>query len=346
MPSSAPDAPAPTSAPDSETSGAECANCAAALTGPYCAACGQRDGGGVVPLWQVTNEFLEDLVDLDLRIVHTLPTFFARPGRLTAEYVRGRRTRYIRPLRLYLFASFLLFTVLALTDVGLPFSMRPALSPAAQSKIQAEVDATRAELDALRARIGAGTTSSPADAARADALAATENGLRRAGDVLATLNGTPAAADSAVAAARPAPPSPKLPPLLAEPRAFVRTLIDRAPYLMFVLVPTFAMLLKGLYLRQRRLYLEHLVFALHVHALAFIVFAGSVVLGSFDLGTALHLDWWLALSPFGYLFLAQRHVYGQSVAATARKTVALLLAYGIILVGAVVLLIVASVAWL
>jgi hypothetical protein len=346
MPSSAPDAPAldaaPTPAPEPGTSGAECANCAAALTGPYCAACGQRDGGGVVPLWQVTNEFLEDLVDLDLRIVHTLPTFFVRPRRLTAEYVRGRRIRYIRPLRLYLFASFLLFTVLALTDVGLSVSVNSTLSPVARAKIQAEVDATRTELDALRARIG---TGSPADAARADALAATEDGLRRAGDMIATLNGT-TAADSAAGAAQPAPPSPRLARLLAEPRAFVRTLIDRAPYLMFVLVPTFAMLLKSLYLRRRRLYLEHLVFALHVHALAFIAFAGSVVLGAFDLGTALHLDWWLALSPFGYLFFAQRHVYGQSVAATARKTVALLLAYGIILVGAVVLLIVASVAWL
>jgi hypothetical protein len=137
---------------------------------------------------------------------------------------------------------------------------------------------------------------------------------------------------------------PKLVRLLREPGEFVDDLIDRAPYLMFLLVPTFALLLKGLYLRRKRLYLEHLVFALHVHALAFIAFALSAGLGALDVGTGVHLDWWLAVAPFGYLFVAMRHVYGQSPGRTIIKALALLLAYGIILVGAVVLLVVTTVA--
>jgi len=132
--------------------------------------------------------------------------------------------------------------------------------------------------------------------------------------------------------------------ILHDPRDFLRDMIDRAPYLMFLMVPTFALLLKGLYLRRGRLYLEHLIFALHVHALAFIAFALSAGIEALNVGTGWNLDWWMAAAPFGYLFVAMRRVYGQSPRITAAKALALLLAYGIILVAAVVLLAITSVA--
>jgi hypothetical protein len=356
-----------------------CTNCDAELSGAYCGACGQRAGNRVVPLWQVTNEFLEDLFDLDLRILRTFPTFFFQPGQLTVEYVRGRRRRYIRPLRLYLFSSFLLFTVLAFTNLnGFSFS----LVPSAQAT-RAEVAAARAELEAARAELGrqmeegreerakaaqvtaeaglravGSVPDSAAVAARSQQIAASvEQGMRSVEETLAGLDPTLTAARAAPAV----PPTPAgatgeltngqmdLPPgvarMLRDPGTLVDDLIDRAPYLMFLLVPTFALLLKALYLRRRRLYLEHLIFALHVHALAFIAFALGAGLGALGWGTAAHLDGWMAAAPFGYLFVALRRVYGQPPGVTAVKALALLLAYGIILVVAVVLLVLATVTW-
>jgi hypothetical protein len=114
---------------------------------------------------------------------------------------------------------------------------------------------------------------------------------------------------------------------------------------MFVLVPTFALLLKLMYLRRKRLYLEHLIFALHVHALAFIAFALSAGLGALDLAPSWHLDGWMAAAPFGYLFVAMRRVYRQSLSVTALKALGLLFAYGIILAAAIVLLVIATVAF-
>jgi hypothetical protein len=139
---------------------------------------------------------------------------------------------------------------------------------------------------------------------------------------------------------------PKVLRILQDPGKLVDDLIDRAPYLMFLLVPTFALLLKALYLRRSRLYLEHLIFALHVHALAFIAFALSAGIGALGWETSAHLDGWMAVAPFGYLFAALQRVYGQSPGVTAAKAVALLLAYGIILVAAVVLLVWITVAWM
>ena len=343
--------------PSPTSSSPECTNCGTPIADTYCGTCGQRAANRIVPLWQVTNELLEDLFDLDLRVLRTLPTFFLRPGRLTVEYVQGRRRRYIRPLRLYLFSSFLLFTVLAFTSLdGLSFVSAPFTEAS-----QADVTAARAELEALRAGLsGRGATGAPGDSAtpsplRSGGLGNTERAeLQRVDDALAAVESLlatpgPTTGDSAGAvragpsAPQEQPPPPKIVRLLRDPGAFVDKMLDRAPYLMFLLVPTFALLLKGLYLRRGRLYLEHLIFALHVHALAFIAFALSVGLGALDAGTALQLDWWLAVSPFAYLFVAMRHVYGQSLLSTLNKMTVLLIAYGIILAGGVVVLVVATV---
>lgn len=348
----------------------QCANCEAPLQATYCGVCGQRAANCIVPLWQVTNEFLEDLWDLDLRILRTFPTFFFRPGQLTVEYVGGRRRRYIRPLRLYLFSSFLLFTVLAFTNLsGFSFSFGPTT---AQS--QAEVAAARAELEAARVELArqfapAGSGAEPGVAAsvfpdsthRQQVAASVEQGMKSVDEALAALSPAPATSQQneaipagpslALAGAvqeladGPAPLQPKVDRILRDPGALADDLIDRAPYLMFLLVPTFALLLKGLYLRRKRLYLEHLIFALHVHALAFIAFAASAGIGALGWGTSVHLDWWMGVVPFGYLFFALRRVYGQSPGVTILKAAVLLGAYGIILVAALVVLVVATVAF-
>ena len=347
-----------------------CANCGAPLQATYCGVCGQRAVNRVVPLWQVTNEFLEDLFDLDLRILRTFPTFFFRPGMLTVEYVRGRRRRYIRPLRLYLFSSFLLFTVLALTNLN-GFSFSFGSSP---EVAQAEVEAARAELEAVRAELARqmGPASPEAAAGTAGDLiqdsthrpqvaASVDQGMKSVDEALSALGPVLAKQQSGTTPAA-SPPTligtvddltdgsaalqGKALRILRDPGKLVGDLIDRAPYLMFLLVPTFALLLKALYVRRKRLYLEHLIFALHVHALAFIAFAVSAGLGTLNWGTSVHLDWWMAVAPFGYLFLALRRVYGQSPGVTAAKAIALLLAYGIILVAAVVLLVLMTVAWM
>jgi len=360
--------PEPESAANSQVEQEQCANCGTPLQNTYCGVCGQRAATRIVPLWQVTNEFLEDLFDLDLRILRTFPTFFLRPGALTVEYVRGRRRRYIRPLRLYLFSSFLLFTVLAFTNLN-GFSVSFGSSAATQ----AEMAAARAELAAVRAELarqfnptgpdtaaGTGGALVPDSAHQQRVAASVGQGMKTVDEVLVALGPTLAAqADGADPAATPSlvgtvealtdgpvALEPKVLRMLQDPGTLVDDLIDRAPYLMFVLVPTFALLLKGLYVRRKRLYLEHLIFALHVHALAFIAFAVSAGVGALGWGTSAHLDWWMAVAPFGYLFVALRRVYGQAPGVTAAKAVALLLAYGIILVVAVVLLVLMTVAWM
>jgi hypothetical protein len=87
-----------------------CANCGTVLTGAFCATCGQsahvhRSVG------HIFEEFLHGIWHFDSKAWRTLPRLIFAPGRLTRDYVYGKRAGYIAPLALFLFSIFLMFFV-------------------------------------------------------------------------------------------------------------------------------------------------------------------------------------------------------------------------------------------
>lgn len=98
---------------DAHARSSHCHDCGEPLTGPYCAACGQKDEARIVPLGHLLHEVFHDLAHLDARFFRTLKALL-RPGLLTREYLAGRRTRWFPPFRLYLMVSLLFFAVTAL----------------------------------------------------------------------------------------------------------------------------------------------------------------------------------------------------------------------------------------
>ena len=95
-----------------------CRNCGEALAGQYCSHCGQREGRGDLSFGEVAGELLQDILNWDSRFWRTLVPLMFRPGFLTAEYIAGRRARYVPPFRLYLIVSFVLFLVVSLLAGG------------------------------------------------------------------------------------------------------------------------------------------------------------------------------------------------------------------------------------
>ncbi len=59
---------------------------------------------------------------------------------------------------------------------------------------------------------------------------------------------------------------------------FLAEMWDKAPIYMFTLLPFMALVMKFLYIRRKRLYIEHLIFMLHIHAFAFFAIAIDIVL--------------------------------------------------------------------
>jgi hypothetical protein len=98
----------------SPASAAECPNCHAPVEDPWCSKCGQKQSD-LDPTWHdLLHETLHEFLHLDGKIFRTARKLFLEPGELTAEFLRGRRARYIGALRLYLTFSVLFFVLTAL----------------------------------------------------------------------------------------------------------------------------------------------------------------------------------------------------------------------------------------
>jgi hypothetical protein len=92
---------------------AECRNCRAALAGPYCAACGQRDVTPDPTVRELAVDAAQEMLGVDGKLAATMRRL-PRPGRLTVDYLAGRRAAHVGPVRVYLVVSAVLFAVMAL----------------------------------------------------------------------------------------------------------------------------------------------------------------------------------------------------------------------------------------
>jgi hypothetical protein len=104
---------------------------------------------------------------------------------------------------------------------------------------------------------------------------------------------------------------------------FLNTLRDHIPTMMLCCVPLFAFVLKVLYFRQRRFYVEHLVYALNIHTFAYvaIVVITLVAMGVQRGMPALKgpVIFILSVAAVVQVFLSIRRVYRQSWFMTTVK---------------------------
>lgn len=218
-----PPEPPPASAPS-----ATCDNCAAPLDGEFCGRCGQSTWSLDLPVGDFAREVAGEALGLDSRLRRTLPALLFRPGRVAAEFVAGRRARYVPPIRLYLFASFAMFLVLS---VGTGVQVRGLTEDdGATSAAEGPGAAVAAEPE-IDVALGGGELEASLERRISE-------GFQRIAD---------------------------------DREQFSRDFLSRMAQSFFFLLPAFAGLLKVFY--RRRLYVHHLVFAIYLHALAFMLVA-------------------------------------------------------------------------
>ncbi|MEP6492998.1 MAG: DUF3667 domain-containing protein [bacterium] len=274
-----------TAAPAVQWSSA-CLACDSALVGPFCSHCGQRAVPPNPTLRELGGEAFAEFSGWDGKFAETIRVLVRRPGQLTLEFLRGKRSRYISPLRLYLSCS-LVYFVLAAGNHG---SVTRARSAGPKIVI------TTSEPNAAQRQI---------DLAQGNALSAEDR-------------------EKARAFVEAAPPllRPMARRVLENQKAFQEDVFNALPKGLFILLPAFAGILRLLY--RRRLFAEHLYFAVHLHAFTFLALTltalikwvpSALVIGS--TGVAVML--WISL----YTHVALRRVYGGSFGATLVKELAM-----------------------
>ncbi|PZR78787.1 MAG: hypothetical protein DLM52_02365 [Chthoniobacterales bacterium] len=382
-----------------------CENCGAALTGRFCAECGQHAVDYRRSVWRVLVDAADSFLNWDTKFLSTIGVLLSRPWKLTNDFNAGRRVRYVHPLRLYLLASIAFFLLAKLVHFNAANAIR--FDPKDRAELQSALarlaapssglsEEERAKIEAARARLaqGTGTTKEedraqlrsalslliresmkeklkPEDRAKIDAALERVRQAAPANEPQQT--GTPSVAPSASASPPAASSGEKNVRHLEFPETmnalgregekrsgteiwiesrikdkigedgtksqlFVETLRSNVPTMMLCCIPVFAFILKVLYLRQRRFYVEHLIYALHIHTFAYVAVVVTTLLA---MGAARWLPGargWiiglLATAAVVQIFLSIRRVYRQGWVFSTFKLLLGAVAYLVILVVA------------
>jgi Protein of unknown function (DUF3667) len=248
-----------------------CLNCGELLSArrppKFCPACGQDTRVKPPSLREFAQQFGGAYLATEGALWRTLKLLLAKPGELTAQYLAGRRRHYVLPLRLYLTISLM---------VLLAFRLAAHLQPDIDNEPARDPQATRSAQINVPGFGSAGLHRGVFFCKDFPAWMCQR--LQRRFDVDKTA-------------------------LARELGQVKERFVANTGAALFVLMPGFAWLLKGVYWRRRMLFTEHLVFALHVHALWLLA---ALLLLTESLWLILPT---LVLVP-AYTLLAMRRVYG------------------------------------
>lgn len=108
--------------PDPAALRLHCVNCALAVTGRFCSACGERAEYDKGSLRDAAVAAAGLLIRADSIFWRTLVALLLRPGFLTQQFLAGRRKRYLSPFKLYVVISVLFFLVVGFDRQSTPRS--------------------------------------------------------------------------------------------------------------------------------------------------------------------------------------------------------------------------------
>ncbi len=318
--------------------GPTCLNCRAPLSGQYCGQCGQRATSRLISLFELIRDAFGDLFELDSRLWRTLYPLLLRPGRLTRDYLEGRRARYMPPFRMYLVLS-LIFFVVAFFDPRDDFAIlyEPVENGEVVDEDRAEqIEEARGELEELVDEGVLAPEVLEQEVLSEDYVPPETDGFNLDCDP-DDLQINPD--DGAFERWLSRRITPERAVDICErlrvlgPRGFGAAVLDKVPAALILLLPIMALVLKLLYPLSRRFYVEHLLFFVHFHSFFFMLLVLQILwarlIGWMPLHGSIVVLPIVATSFYVpvYLFISMRHVYGQGRLATFAKFLLLATTY-------------------
>jgi hypothetical protein len=281
-----------------------CLNCYSEISDRFCARCGQDSRQFQQSVWKIFGQFLGNLFDLDGKILLSLKPLLFSPGKLTVDFLEGKRRSQLNPFQMYAFFSFLFFlTAFQLPEIKSMEKVQNPEKPLSQSNSPA--DSTRFSFQAQRAWAEIFKQNNLKGLAfEYDSTQKTlpEN-KRDKGFALFFKSRMNTFGDR----------------LRGDEQVFEDLLANmksNIPNSLIILLPFFAFILKLLYIRRPFFYIDHLVFSIHLFSFLFLTGSFAFIFGTYlpDYLTAI-----LFLSIPVYFTLAMRRVFRQSWLKTILK---------------------------
>jgi hypothetical protein len=314
-------------------SGEPCRNCGAEVAERYCTRCGQLASNFHRPFFGLVMSSLADTFALDSRLWRSVPMLLFRPGRMTRNYLDGKRARYVPPFRLLLLASVLFFlTVFGLGD-RLGWYENWHLDPRGDS-VLTDADRTSA-VETLKLQLEDEELAPEAKAAIESTIKQLNSGLalpfvdgegkvdREALNAAIEQNAEKGASDAEIETMKAA--SNQFARVFENQSKFADRFREWSPRFSLMFMPLLALMLTVLYAWHQRIYVyDHVITALHFQT--FVYFLATLLLlceACLGIGTG-----WLitigSLWGIWYLYRQLRVTYGTGMFMAALRTAILL----------------------
>lgn len=352
--------------------GETCLNCQLPLekSDHFCPNCGQKNTTKKLSFGDFFIQFFSGMFNYDSRFQRTLRVLLFNPGRISKDYINGKRMRYANPFQFYLSASIIFFLIAGISDrfEGVNLQEKDDNFQNEVAKIQQDttlqselnkipaLKQNNIQLDSLLKNIPnkkKKTEDSYKDVYHSQQELDTMNYVNRTSKKFtifyryykATGENSPEAVMTELQYANTKwnywlyEKTVKFNLIYTNPKIFADYFVSKLPFIIFFYLPVFALFIWLLYLRRPFNYMEHLVFAFHVQTTLFVLY---IIVYSIDY--LLNFEWGITIANTVftfYLYKSMRNFYGQGRVKTILKFIFLnIIFFTLAIIAAIVAIIV------
>ncbi len=331
-----------------------CLNCGYPFNGQekFCPDCGQKNKTAKITFKSFLAEIFNGFISWDAKFWKTIIPLIIAPGKVSKDYVEGKRMRYANPFRFYLTVSIIFFLIIGLTD---SYSKLQDLRKGntsdnnitSQIKISEKgVEAVPIDIDSIQKLVY--TEINKQDSIKAKIANEKLDSIKNAGGLKSSLFNigfNDSDIFSKVLKFQKKHPNTDVDTALdslqmkktfgnrflysrvnvfnsfiskkGEVVKFRKKMLSYSSIALFILLPLFTLFLRFIYIRRKFTYVEHLVFVFHVQTVFFLLFSIFYII-DFTRDTEYIIPVFTLIFLI-YLFLAMKKFYGQGVFKTFIK---------------------------
>ena len=271
-----------------------CLNCEHHLdiSDRFCSYCGQKNSSKPLNLKELLVEFFAGLISYDSRFRKTISALVFRPGKLSKEYIQGKRIKYVNPFRFFISTAIIFFLAISWMNSD---SLKEFKSTSEVEQIENDENFNYEfdfEENSPAYKIADFIKTNP----RTN-YAEAVNSLEIEETVMNQLK-----FNFLFGYAR----------LKESPIGFLNFLLPKLPFFLFFFIPIFTVFSSLLYIRRKIPYTHHLIFNYNQQTVFLILlFFGTII--------SFISSWvWLLVYVF-YLYMSMRKFYNQSRIKTMSK---------------------------
>ncbi len=333
----------------------DCLNCGTLLEGKFCHQCGQENLEIKESFGHMIVHAVSDYFHFDYQFFNTLKPLFFKPGFLTKEYMQGRRARYLHPVKMYIFISIVYFLLLFKSNTEIVKVNETHKQPAKTEKVV--IDSVKKEIE---------DDDTIPDSVKKSLVQKTKIiGIEKI-----KANGWfhPQTADTSYEqyeANQKKLTKDKQDDFFTKSwnkktliynakygsvaqEIFVEEIKHNIPKMMFLLLPLLALILKVAFWRNKKFYVEHLIYTFHLHCFLFLTLTILMLISiitSSGLNTINELIiTFSTLYIIWYIYKSLKVIYERHWFRTITKLFGITVMYSVSIILCMAILFIASIA--